>query len=376
MDISPKYPSKEPGRNEPCWCGSEIKFKHCHLHRSTEDPLPQGLMLKELSKIRMKGRCLYPVLNNATCHRPIMSHTLSKSAALSAITDKTNHVLTFYPPVPNKEGGMVLHKTGINEASTFLGFCNKHDSQLFAPIEREAFSFSPEQCFLHAYRTISHELYQKQSVLDSNDYMCRNLDRGTPFPLQKQIQTYLYVQKAGLTKGLENVVLQKSKLDEFLLAKEFSFLSHVAINFKGKVCILTAGTPTPNRDITGKEIQTLHELNNNIQYLSVVIIPNLVGGSILLSWQSSSLVIRNFVDQIINLPQDTVVHFIVQYIFKHLENTFFSSDWWNNMSPEIQKHMTSLATISNPYYSRTEFFQNIEIPWQVIEIKKINININ
>jgi hypothetical protein len=31
----PMRPSRKPGRNEPCWCGSGRKYKHCHL-RSDE----------------------------------------------------------------------------------------------------------------------------------------------------------------------------------------------------------------------------------------------------------------------------------------------------------------------------------------------------
>ena len=27
---------KKPGRNEPCWCGSGKKYKHCHLRADQE----------------------------------------------------------------------------------------------------------------------------------------------------------------------------------------------------------------------------------------------------------------------------------------------------------------------------------------------------
>ena len=29
IDIDPKYRGKKMGRNEPCYCGSGKKFKHC-----------------------------------------------------------------------------------------------------------------------------------------------------------------------------------------------------------------------------------------------------------------------------------------------------------------------------------------------------------
>ena len=32
-------PPDKPGRNDPCWCGSGKKYKHCHMHadRLAED---------------------------------------------------------------------------------------------------------------------------------------------------------------------------------------------------------------------------------------------------------------------------------------------------------------------------------------------------
>ncbi len=28
--LAPKHPDVLPGRNDPCWCGSGKKYKHCH----------------------------------------------------------------------------------------------------------------------------------------------------------------------------------------------------------------------------------------------------------------------------------------------------------------------------------------------------------
>jgi len=33
---------KRPGRNDPCWCGSGKKYKHCHMHQDTATPQPAG----------------------------------------------------------------------------------------------------------------------------------------------------------------------------------------------------------------------------------------------------------------------------------------------------------------------------------------------
>jgi uncharacterized protein YecA (UPF0149 family) len=31
-NVNETAPEIQPGRNEPCWCGSGKKYKKCHLH--------------------------------------------------------------------------------------------------------------------------------------------------------------------------------------------------------------------------------------------------------------------------------------------------------------------------------------------------------
>lgn len=56
---------------------------------------------------------------------------------------------------------------GINSASTFTGFCSKHDTQLFAPLETEDFRSTFQQCFLLGYRAFAREVYTKKQVQSS-----------------------------------------------------------------------------------------------------------------------------------------------------------------------------------------------------------------
>ena len=33
---SPPSPTRRPGRNDPCWCGSGKKYKHCHMRQERD----------------------------------------------------------------------------------------------------------------------------------------------------------------------------------------------------------------------------------------------------------------------------------------------------------------------------------------------------
>jgi len=55
---------------------------------------------------------------------------------------------------------MRMDDVGRNKATTFTGFCSQHDSEIFAPIEREVFRpTDQEHLFLFAYRAVARELH-------------------------------------------------------------------------------------------------------------------------------------------------------------------------------------------------------------------------
>ena len=74
-------PGPTVGRNEPCWCGSGRKFKQCHLHKPTAQPLEEraawlyrkaGRFLSDgpwYSAIAMVARERAAYAEDERCHR-------------------------------------------------------------------------------------------------------------------------------------------------------------------------------------------------------------------------------------------------------------------------------------------------------------------
>jgi hypothetical protein len=54
---------------------------------------------------------------------------------------------------------MIPVKVGINKVTTFGGICNRHDTEVFHAIETEPFQATPQQLFLHHYRSVLFETY-------------------------------------------------------------------------------------------------------------------------------------------------------------------------------------------------------------------------
>lgn len=59
-----------------------------------------------------------------------------------------------------------LQKKGRKKATTFLGFCNHHDTNLFKPIELGDYEGNEQQNFLFAYRGFAKEYFAKKKVVN------------------------------------------------------------------------------------------------------------------------------------------------------------------------------------------------------------------
>lgn len=89
----------------------------------------------------------------------IRAHSVQKSTALSFI-EEHGHVCGLKMKIHDGEPLCEFEKIGRNNASTFTGFCNVHDTEIFLPIETKPLDLNDaEQLFLIAYRSITRELH-------------------------------------------------------------------------------------------------------------------------------------------------------------------------------------------------------------------------
>ena len=62
--------------------------------------------------------------------------------------------------VKNGSPECLFEKVGRNQASTFPGFCSRHDTEIFKPLDTKPLSLDDaEQLFLIAYRSLTRELH-------------------------------------------------------------------------------------------------------------------------------------------------------------------------------------------------------------------------
>ncbi len=333
------------GRNDKCWCNSGKKFKHCHYGRENEREITKGDIIGESKRIAARKCCYVPNELHHECDKKIINaHTISKSGSLMEISDSTNHVLGLKINIANifkHEGRLAPEKIGVNQASTFKGFCSKHDKQLFSCVEDYPFTGAEEQCFALMYRSVAKELYAKEGGLISSEII-KSGDRGKHPIDQRFIQQFCADNQLGTETALRELSEFKTKLDEELLGKVKNNLSHLIFEASTPMPVAVSSIVAPISDFEGNLIQNLGDLNIVAEPIVFNSFSSDGKGYVVFSWLKNSNKVLGFVNTLLAIRNEDIFSALIRFFFGVSENTFISPAWWNGLQDVKKKKIESL----------------------------------
>jgi hypothetical protein len=183
------------------------------------------------------------------CDQPaIRAHSIQNRQTI-ALLEQDNHVLAWQPRFSQAGPDIALRWIGRNDASTFAGFCNQHDTELFRPLDTKALDGADrEQLFLLAYRGITCELHAIMTgVVQLQSLYTARIERGADSPDSSS--------PAG-QKALEQMFLswatwryRHSYYDEPLLRRSFDGVEHDVIDLNDQAPCLAASSFITVKDV-------------------------------------------------------------------------------------------------------------------------------
>ncbi|WP_434339257.1 YecA family protein [Motilimonas cestriensis] len=333
------------GRNEKCWCGSGLKFKRCHLNRDEQEAISKSEAIKASNKINSRECCMIPSeLSHECTNKIINAHTVSKSGSLAAIADNTNHVMGLKISLPNLlkgRGKLRPEPVGINQASTFKGFCSYHDNSLFSCVEDQEFVCSEEQCFALAYRSVAKEMYAKQNSTEVNDFL-RDADKGKGSFNQFTIQQFVTLNGLGAAAAVKDLSMLKGELDKQLIGGKSSELCHLVFQSDTPPPVMVSSILAPTIDFNGNTIQDLGDLSVVPDQVCFNSFASDGKGYVVFSWLKSAEISTDFINTLLAVEPSKQFHALVRFFFGYAENTFFSKNWWQGLSKIAQSKVQSL----------------------------------
>jgi len=339
---TPLVPKQVMGRNESCWCGSGKKWKHCHRDRHLQQEIPIGRLLKEMHQNQKRGTCLHPEASKSECsNRIIKAHTVQRSGGLSEIAEE-GHVISGkkgFENVFKNKGEIVPGLIGIGSASTFMGFCNVHDNNLFEPIEKNSFSFNHEAAFLLGFRALAYEYLTKKNSLKTVEIQ-RGIDKGKDFQAQVYIQQYLHAHLESSLRGMRDLEGWKTEYDKRYLDKNYASMLHYAVEFDSILPFVCSGGFHPEVDFSGNQLQVITRGDAEFEHVCINI--SVVGKKtfLVVSWHGAKGgPSEHFVKSFKAITNNEKANAALILAVEQSENTYFRPSWWDSLSSTNESHL-------------------------------------
>ncbi len=266
-------------------------------------PLTQADRDFIIAELQRRGReavihCWHPESSDYNCSKDangkveiIDAHSIQNNKILKAISEN-GHVCGYKMYSKEIEG----QEIGRKNASTFKGFCHKHDA-IFYPIETEEYKNSEHQNFLFAYRAFTATAHTKLASTYFMDY--------GPQPLND-----INIEKETFNAAIKNnnFNLLKTHVFEFPAFYPFSVSSRFSLDFD------FAGIPIIHSEDRMENIYITFFPSNNKSYflLSYQVIDEHLYGKLI-----EQLKTRN------RLKKDISV-----IVAAHAENIFFNPKYY------------------------------------------------
>ncbi|BCU65996.1 hypothetical protein F941_00349 [Acinetobacter bouvetii DSM 14964 = CIP 107468] len=371
-EILRKLPKKQP-----CWCLSNLNFIDCHFHK---EKMPQKTE-NEINIIFKKNfsykSCLHQGVSN--CEGSIIkAHSISKKGSLQYISDN-QHVYGMKFEI----NGFNFKKIGIRNASTFTGFCKRHDEILFSSFEKNNFEKTSKQLFDLCYRAICIEYNAMQSVSNLLTLIKKSTDNSKDISSQITSQIEINSQIAFYNLGLKYSNYYKRKMEESYKKNNYdNLIQHYIFElhdryprFQSSSCF------NLDFDLNGVELQNLNNAEKQSKNFYVNCIHLNGKGYFILSWFTENNEYgESIIQSILNEPL-RIEDKLFSLVFLYIHNTYVSPSWFESLSEEqrlkinelqnfwneknnfnttlIQDNMNSLK-VKNHYYLKTYELNNIK----------------
>lgn len=300
------------------------------------------IMLERKRRAFARKYCLHPKAP-VGCSRKIAAAHSVQRAILKKHIARGGHVVQIKASVHVDPVGMLWapERVGVNEATTFFGFCATHDAELFRPLESSAFCFERDQIALLGYRAVCRELYQKQAEIASAEAV-RSYVTVNPriIGLEAKLR-----RDDALRMGRINaqINLMNARNAYCSMISDATQLRYYAVEFTSPPVCLCSVAFLPEWDFEGRCLQDLRF----VEEFKPICFSAWVSGdraAAVFCWhESADSICTPFVDSLRRIPRDRIANRILAMTFEFSENVVFREDWWESIAETDRQRIVARA---------------------------------
>jgi hypothetical protein len=288
------------------------------------NPAKAQEMREKMHKAFRHKLCLHPDAPDG-CSRPIVAaHSVQKARIIQHLSEN-QHVVkldcTTHPRSP-----VVLlspERVGVNKATTFHGFCGKHDDEVFKPLETGILTPSPQQVALMGFRAFARDLHQKMAERE----VCKMvLDEMTVAEDGRLLEEMW--RSMGILNAERNLRNHWSQFRKIVSSGDTHELRYWAARLSGPPVISACCTHLPEWGCDGSRLQDLSRAHP-FDGLAFTVMPSESDALFVFCWHAGAdKICSRFVGSVSRMPSDRLPSYLIGLAFEMGENVIFRESWW------------------------------------------------
>lgn len=258
------------------------------------------------------NKCLWP--KSDCTENCIKAHSIQNGQILDQLASK-NHVVMAVPKQNFNTGPEIEFKqVGRNQATTFTGLCQKHDSELFRPIDINEFDVSnQQQKFLIAYRSVLRELHTRiKAAIDSQTIYQNFVELGKcdPNNLKEPRMLDATEKIINASEGYK----YKQVYDNIYNSNSFTEIEHECIRIERNCPLAVSSLFDPIKRIIGRK-------RLEPKFIVLNVFPQKQDTIILLSYlRDHQEDLRPYANEILNASGEYQLYLLSKTLLRYCEN--------------------------------------------------------
>ena len=303
------------------------------------EKLIKKILFEEQKKMYLKSRemkkCICPNCNNKSIKK---SHTIPRRMTLDRIADNQKVVTpVFVQKYPVEEHYIGMTEMGIGQASTFPGFCNKHE-MLFQSYEKKEKIDTREDIIKQLYRNVAYNQFIFEQRIELNECITERYRKARAQAVYNYLKTLVpqglvkEINISGDDKKIKKMIYERRELVDFVSRLD-KYKTNLWKAIKGEDTDITSRSVILDVIIPVSVCGCTEIILNGREYLcSVDVIPNDEQTLVTIGFcEEIPFELQEVVESRLNHPL-SILNFIEATMIYGTDNWYLNPKVWNILS--------------------------------------------
>jgi hypothetical protein len=243
----------------------------------------------------------------------------------------TQDILTF-----DKHAPVAMKRVGISRATTFAGFCARHDNLIFSLIDTKPIAPSQDQLLLLAYRTWAQRVHQLLGAVDMMEF-ARGIYGGPRTSDPRLLWSRAQTNAAHVL--LENAVYHMNAYERILFNDADDFAISIKVEIDAPPVALASFAHFFARGFDGTLLQDVSNVSTATTAVCCSMLEAANGHTLfLITWTGTNELPADFAASLAHADKTHLPSVLLRFVFEN-GRPVVSPAWWQTLTPEQQQSL-------------------------------------